>query len=145
MDKQYEVDLDLVWNLKAGAGVYYDEVDNSYCAIGKVLAAAGEKVPTLAESMMPKPDLLLKINRALANSGFYGVFSFGASYNDRPMKEAKTPEERQLAHEKACRKLLEILLDAKLIKLKDSDLQIVRELKQRELKLTKELQNANNQ
>ena len=125
----YECDLDKVWNLPAGRSSYYDSSNGSYCAIGKVSKACGIGVD--AYHILDQ-----EFEVALQDAtGFDHLAVWGMKYNDCPMITAKTPEDKQQAHINACKLLVQKCLEAGMITLKESDLEIVKELKQYEKEL----------
>lgn len=126
----YEVDLDKVWNLPYCTGRLENDKD-SYCAVGKLAVGAGIDI---VEGVCGVPDLEESfsddLNSILVKYGYANYHTYGTVENDNKIHSARTPREKKQAHENACRKLLEICIKEGLIKLKDSDLDIVRELKE---------------
>lgn len=126
----YEIDLEKVWDLPWCIGRM--SRDGSYCGIGKLINACGKteddnnfmnELGKILRSHYPNLDIMYDSNYPHA---------VGYQYHDKPIRNLNTIEEKTQFHQNFTRKLLEILLKEGFIKLKDSDLAIVKELKQYE-------------
>lgn len=123
----YEVDLERVWNLPYCINEWTDG-RGAYCAVGKIAEACGQMELTLLNQ-----TFYSELDEVIEKSELHmGPAMFGSLVHDASVNAATTPEDKLLAHQKVTRQLLEMCLKAGLIKIKDSDLDIVRELKQYE-------------
>ena len=122
--EKYKCNLDLVWNLPRGVQFLSDK-EGKHCAIGKVcagilgrpLVGINDIIPSLR---VDDPQLKLLL-RDLREKGGRALSSEIWALNDKGGKEN---------HEKAIKLCLQYLMEAGVIELEDSDLEIVRELKE---------------
>lgn len=124
---KYKINLDKVWNLPIGTGAYRT-CNDKFCALGLVCAGAIGEENVEKDGFKTEKQLQfqkdLENYKVISKSEILSGCAFDGEINSNPT------EMHEAIRSKWVKKILQAGIEMGLFELKDSDLQIVKELRQ---------------